>query len=76
MRLNVKRTAMIGNCIGCGIGGGGGKRMAIYLKTFIVEFLTPSSGAAASRASSTRNRYPLYFVESSFKFFIMDELPS
>ena len=31
--INVKRTAMMGNCIGCGLGGVAGVLMAIYYQT-------------------------------------------
>lgn len=33
MGINVKRTAMIGNCIGCGLGGVAGMLLAIYYQT-------------------------------------------
>jgi len=33
MGVNVKRTAMIGNCIGCGLGGVAGMLLAIYYQT-------------------------------------------
>lgn len=36
MGINVKTTAMIGNCIGCGIGGVAGMLMAIYYQSVIV----------------------------------------
>ena len=36
MGINVKSTAMIGNCIGCGIGGVAGMLMAIYYQSVIV----------------------------------------
>lgn len=32
--INVKRTAMIGNCIGCGLGGVAGVLLAVYYQTF------------------------------------------
>jgi len=35
MGINVKRVAMIGNCIGCGIGGVAGTLMAIYYQNCI-----------------------------------------
>ena len=33
MGINVKRTAMIGNCIGCGLGGVAGMLLSIYYQT-------------------------------------------
>ncbi len=33
MGINVKRTAMIGNCVGCGFGGIAGMLLAIYYQT-------------------------------------------
>ncbi|GAA4654489.1 branched-chain amino acid ABC transporter permease [Anaerocolumna aminovalerica] len=33
MGINVKRTAMIGNCVGCGFGGVAGMLLAIYYQT-------------------------------------------
>lgn len=32
--INVKRTAMLGNCIGCGLGGVAGVLLAVYYQTF------------------------------------------
>lgn len=34
MGINVKKTAMIGNCIGCGLGGVAGVLLAVYYQTF------------------------------------------
>jgi len=33
MGINVKRTAMVGNCVGCGFGGVAGMLLAIYYQT-------------------------------------------
>jgi branched-chain amino acid transport system permease protein len=33
MGINVKRTAMFGNCLGCGLGGIGGVLLAVYYQT-------------------------------------------
>lgn len=35
MGVNVKRTAMVGNCIGCGLGGVAGMLLAIYYQTLV-----------------------------------------
>lgn len=43
MGINVKKTAMIGNCIGCGLGGVAGVLLAVYYQTFYATMGGPVS---------------------------------
>ena len=50
MGINVKKTAMIGNCIGCGLGGVAGVLLAVYYQTF---YATMGSSVSLKAFSSS-----------------------
>lgn len=50
MGINVKRTTMAGNCLGCGLGGVAGMLLAIYYQT-LVATMGGSAGMKAFAAS-------------------------
>jgi branched-chain amino acid transport system permease protein len=48
MGINVKLTSMLGNCIGCGLGGVAGMLLAIYYQTLIATMGGPAGMKAFS----------------------------
>lgn len=61
MGIDVKRTTMLGNCIGCGLGGVAGMLLAIYYQTLVATM----GGTAGMKAFSSSVLGGLIDVPSS-----------